>query len=65
MDVAYIWDIRGYNYQLQYWLVVIDVCLRYVWVKLMRNKTAENVASKFCEILHSEKVVPEHFHSYI
>ena len=60
MDVAYMQDNRGYNYQLQYWLVVTDVYLRYVWVKLMRNKMVENVASKFREILNHEKVVPEH-----
>ena len=24
-DVAFMRDIKGYNYQLQYWLVVIDV----------------------------------------
>lgn len=41
-------------------LVVTDVYLRYVWVKLTRNKRAENVASKFYQILKSESMTPTH-----
>ena len=49
-------DIKGYNYQLQYWLVVIDVYSRFVWVKLMKNKSGNLVKKKFEEILKDPKV---------
>ena len=47
MDVAFMQDIKGYNYQLQYWLVVVDVYSRFIWVKLMK---------KFEEILQDPNV---------
>ena len=56
MDVAFMRDIKGYNYQLQYWLVVVDVYSRFVWVKLMKNKTSTLVMKKFEEILKDPKV---------
>ena len=56
MDVAFMRDIKGYNYQLQYWLVVIDVYSRFVWIKLMKNKSSNLVKKKFEEILKDPKV---------
>ena len=37
MDVVYMCDIKGYNFQLQYWLVVVDVYLQYVWLKICQK----------------------------
>ena len=56
MDIAFMRDIKRYNYQLQYWLVVIDVYSRFIWVKLMWNESAHIVTKKFEEILNESNV---------
>ena len=54
MDLAEINKLRGYNHMYRY-LLVVDLYSRFVWVKPMKMKLANNTYAKFIAILHNEK----------
>ena len=56
-------DIKGHNFQYKYWLVVIDIYSRYVWVKLLTNIKAKMVDKKFEKTLREENVMPKRVQS--
>ena len=51
IDLAENKDLSRFNNQFRYWLVCIDVYSRYIWVELLKKKTAKNVAVKFENII--------------
>ncbi|CAB3977964.1 uncharacterized transposon-derived [Paramuricea clavata] len=51
IDLADLNSLSGYNNQYRYLLVCIDVGTRFAFVKLLKTKTAKNVAAKFEEII--------------
>ncbi|CAB3981399.1 uncharacterized transposon-derived [Paramuricea clavata] len=51
IDLADLNNLSKYNNQYRYLLVCIDVGTRYAFVKLLKTKTAKNVAAKFEEII--------------
>ena len=57
-DLAFVQDIAKENDGVNYLLVVIDVLSKYVWVSLMKNKTARSLLEAFDSIL-SEGRKPE------
>ena len=42
----------------RYWLVCIDIYSRYVFVKMLKNKTSKNVGEKFEQILKESEEIP-------
>ena len=62
IDLADLNQLSGYNNQFRYILVCVDVYSRYAFVKLLKTKSAKNVAKKFEELL-LEYGVPEKVHS--
>ena len=59
IDLADLNNLSGYNNQYRYILVCVDVYTCYAFVKLLKNKTANNVANKFEEILLENKTRPQ------
>ena len=57
-DLAFVQDVAKENGGVNYLLVVIDVLSKYVWVRLMKNKTACSVLEVFDSIV-SEGRKPE------
>ena len=57
-DLAFVQDVAKENDGVNYLLVVIDVFLKYVWVRPMKNKTAHSLLEAFDSIL-SEGRKPE------
>ena len=57
-DLAFVQDVVKENDGVNYLLVVIDVLLKYVWVRAMKNKTARSLLEVFDSIL-SEGRKPE------
>ena len=55
MDLADLKKWRGYNHMYIYFLVIIDVYSRFVWVKPMKTKSANNTYLKFVSVLPEEK----------
>ena len=51
-------DLARYNYGYRYWLVCIDIYSRYVFVKMLKNKTSKNVGEKFEQILKESEEIP-------
>ena len=51
-------DLARYNYGYRYWLVCIDIYSRYVFVKMLKNKTSKNVCEKFEQILKESEEIP-------
>ena len=58
MDLAFVQDVAKENDGVNYLLVVIDVLSKYVWVRVMKNKTARSLLEAFDSIL-SEGRKPE------
>ena len=58
IDLAENKDLARFNNQYRYWLVCIDVYSRYIWVELLKKKTAKNVENKFENILKKAKISP-------
>ena len=50
-DLAFVQDVTKENDGVNYLLVVIDVLSKYVWVRLMKNKTARSLLEAFDSIL--------------
>ena len=50
-DLAFVQDVAKENDGVNYLLVVIDVLSKYVWVRLMKNKTARSLLEAFDSIL--------------
>ena len=50
-DLAFVQDIAKENDGVNHLLVVIDVFSKYVWVRLMKNKTARSLLEAFDSIL--------------
>ena len=59
IDLAENKDLSRFNNQFRYWLVCIDVYSRYIWVELLKKKTAKNVAVKFENIIKKAKNSPK------
>jgi hypothetical protein len=51
IDLADLNDLSCYNNQYRYILVCVDVYSRYAFVKLLKTKSAANVAKKFEELI--------------
>lgn len=51
MDLGEMNDLARFNKNFKYLLVCVDVYSRYAFVKLLKNKTANNVGNKFEGIL--------------
>jgi transposase InsO family protein len=62
IDLADLNRLSGYNNHFRYMLVCVDVYSRYTFVKLLKTKSAGNVAKKFEELL-LEHGVPKKVHS--
>ena len=58
IDLAEMNDLARYNYGYRYWLVCIDIYSRYVFVKMLKNKTSKNVGEKFEQILKESEEIP-------
>ena len=56
IDVAYMRHVNGYNKQLQYWLVVVNLFSQYALVKPAKNPQSQNITNKFKEILLKDGV---------
>jgi N-acyl-L-homoserine lactone synthetase len=63
IDLADLKELSGYNSQYRYLLVCVDVYSRYAFIKLLKTKSARNVANKFEQILIEEKEIPEKIQS--
>ena len=50
-DLAFVQDVANENGGVNYLLVVIDVHSKYVWVRLIKNKTARSLLEAFDSIL--------------
>ena len=62
-DLSFVQDVAKEIDGVSYLLVVIDVFSKYVWVRLMKNKTAHCLLEAFCSIL-SEGRKPEKLKTY-
>jgi N-acyl-L-homoserine lactone synthetase len=51
IDLADLNELSGYNNQYRYILVCVDIYTRYVFVKLLKTKSAKNVSNKFEQII--------------
>ena len=51
IDLTDLNELSGFSSQYRYILVCVDVHTRYAFVKLLKTKTAKNVANKFEELL--------------
>ena len=58
VDLAFVQDVAKENDGVNYLLVVIDVLSKYVWVRLMKNKTAHSLLEVF-DSIPSEGRKPE------
>ena len=61
--MAFVQDVAKENDGVNYLLVVIDVLSKYVWVRLMKNKTACSLLEAFGSFL-SEGKKPEKLRTY-
>ena len=55
-DLAFVRDVAKGNDGVNYLLVVIDVLLKYVWIRSMPNKTAHSLLEAFDSIRKPEKL---------
>ncbi|CAB4001681.1 uncharacterized transposon-derived [Paramuricea clavata] len=58
IDLADLNELSGYNNQFRYILVCVDVATRYAFVKMLKTKSAHNVAIKFEEIIRECGAAP-------
>ena len=63
IDLADLNRLLGYNKQYCYILVCVDVFTRYAFVKLLKNKTANNVCNKFEQIITEAGASPKTIHA--
>ena len=55
MDLADVSNIKKYNDSIQYWLVVIDVFSRYLWLRPLLDKKHKNVITALKDILQQDR----------
>ena len=51
MDLADVTNLKKYNDGIQFWLIVIDVFSKYLWVQPLKDKTHQSVINGLKEIL--------------